>query len=198
MSLKHAILGFLSFKPLSGYDLKKAFDRSVRHFWPADQSQIYRTLKQLHKAELISMDIIPRDERLDVKVYAITEVGQVELDQWLSTPLPPSDTREPFLIQIYFAFMLKDDQAAQLIQTEIDRIDELMPIYKTLYQTTANQDAPDEMKRPLFYSTLTLEYGINANQWYRQWLQNVKDRIDAGEMTIFPLDQLLDSDNTQE
>lgn len=191
MSLKHTILGFLSFKPLSGYDLKKAFDRSVRHFWPADQSQIYRTLKQLHKAELISMEIIPRDERLDVKVYAITEAGQVELNQWLSTPLPPSDIREPFLIQIYFAFMLKDDQAAHLVQTEIDRIDELMPIYRTIYQTTTNQDVSDEMKRPLFYSTLTLEYGIKANQWYRQWLQSIKDRIDAGETTIFPLDELL-------
>ena len=44
MSLDHAILGFLNYKPLSGYDLKKVFDSSVRHFWYADQSQIYRTL----------------------------------------------------------------------------------------------------------------------------------------------------------
>ncbi|MBK7448579.1 MAG: PadR family transcriptional regulator [Anaerolineales bacterium] len=47
MSLKHAILGFLSFKPFSGYELKKAFDSSVQHFWPANQSQIYRTLAEL-------------------------------------------------------------------------------------------------------------------------------------------------------
>ena len=36
MSLKHAILGFLSLQPMTGYDLKKAFDQSVRHFWPAN------------------------------------------------------------------------------------------------------------------------------------------------------------------
>ncbi len=47
MSLKHAILGFLELSPFSGYDLKKAFDGSVQHFWPADQAQIYRTLNQL-------------------------------------------------------------------------------------------------------------------------------------------------------
>ena len=47
MSLEHAILGFLQYKPMSGYDLKKIFDTSVRHFWPADQSQIYRTLTRL-------------------------------------------------------------------------------------------------------------------------------------------------------
>ena len=44
MSLDHAILGFLNYRRYSGYDLKKIFDKSVRHFWPADQSQIYLTL----------------------------------------------------------------------------------------------------------------------------------------------------------
>ena len=53
MSLRHAILGFLSFQPFTGYDLKKAFDRSVRHFWPATQSQIYRTLAELDADGLI-------------------------------------------------------------------------------------------------------------------------------------------------
>ena len=48
MSLKHAILGFLSFKSLTGYGLKKAFDRSVQHFGPGNQSQIYRELAALH------------------------------------------------------------------------------------------------------------------------------------------------------
>ena len=47
MSLEFAILGFLNYHPYSGYDLKKIFDTSVSHFWPADQSQIYRTLSRL-------------------------------------------------------------------------------------------------------------------------------------------------------
>ena len=47
MSLDFAILGFLSYSPFTGYDLKKFFDQSVRHFWTADQSQIYRILARL-------------------------------------------------------------------------------------------------------------------------------------------------------
>mgnify|MGYP003565227123 CR=1 FL=1 len=48
MSLKYAILGILNAFPMTGYDLKhQAFDATVRHFWPADQSQIYRTLNRL-------------------------------------------------------------------------------------------------------------------------------------------------------
>ena len=37
MSLDHAILGFLSYEPMSGYDLKKLFDQSVAHFWPRSE-----------------------------------------------------------------------------------------------------------------------------------------------------------------
>ena len=47
MSLNNGILGFLSMKPLSGYDIKKLFNMSAAFFWPADQAQIYRTLKSL-------------------------------------------------------------------------------------------------------------------------------------------------------
>ena len=39
MSLEYAILGFLNYRPLSGYDLKKVFDNSVRHFWPIHSSK---------------------------------------------------------------------------------------------------------------------------------------------------------------
>lgn len=58
------------------------------------------------------------------------------------------------------------------------------------------QEQTEDMKRPLFYSMLTLEYGIKANLWYRSWLQDVKDRIEAGDMNVLPFDELLNSDVT--
>ena len=50
MELKHAILGLLSIRSASGYDLARAFAGSVAHFWHADRSQIYRTLDRLSGA----------------------------------------------------------------------------------------------------------------------------------------------------
>jgi len=58
MSLEFAILGFLNYQPYTGYDLKKIFDTSIRHFWPADQSQIYRTLARLTEQGLAEMEKI--------------------------------------------------------------------------------------------------------------------------------------------
>ncbi|MEI2613157.1 MAG: PadR family transcriptional regulator [Candidatus Promineifilaceae bacterium] len=126
MSLKHAILGFLSLSPLSGYDLKKTFDRSVQHFWPANQSQIYRTLAELDEQGLVSKEVISRDERLDMKVYSLTEAGRVELHNWLVTPLRPQDTREPFLIQLFFGGQLSEAELLNLLQHQLRGVEEML------------------------------------------------------------------------
>lgn len=72
MSLESAILGSLNYHPYSGYDLKKIFDTSVRHFWHADQSQLYRTLGCLAEQGLLELEKVAQEDRPHRKVYQIT------------------------------------------------------------------------------------------------------------------------------
>ncbi len=116
MSLPHAILGFLNYAPMTGYDLKKAFDTSVRHFWPADQAQIYRTLKELMRQGWVTVEVVPQEDRPNRKVYHITEAGREELRRWLRTPTAPEDPRVPLLVKVFFAGGLADEEAAALLE----------------------------------------------------------------------------------
>lgn len=182
MSLKHAILGFLSFESLSGYDLKKAFDRSVRHFWPANQSQIYRTLAQMSEDGLIEKEVIEREERLDMKIYSITKAGRNELHKWLSTPLPDKETREPFLIQIFFGGKLKDEELLNLLYYEKKIAEENLLAYHAVYQATQRNSSIDE--RAYFLSMLTLEYGMKSNHVLLEWLNSVIERVETKNYTL--------------
>ena len=184
MSLKHAILGFLSFKSLSGYDLKKAFDQSVQHFWPANQSQIYRTLAGLKDEGLVDQEVIEREERLDMKVYHITEAGREELHRWLSTPLQSSDSREPFLIQVYFGGKLSVDEFVDLLQHEIHAMEERVAIYDSIYKMYQEKIKTSEDPRSLFLSVTTLEYGILSNKTSLEWLKSIVERVKAGNYTL--------------
>lgn len=184
MSLKHAILGFLSFAPLSGYDLKKAFDRSVRHFWPANQSQIYRTLAQLDEEGLVEKEVIEREERLDMKIYNITEAGRAELHHWLSTPLPEQDAREPFLIQVYFGGKLADDELLTLLRRELHVTEERLVVYETVYQASKNMPSKINDERTIFLSLLTLEAGYINNQSIAGWLRSAIQRIETQNYTL--------------
>ena len=188
MSLKHAILGFLSYKPLSGYDLKKAFDRSVRHFWPANQSQIYRTLAELEEQGYIEKEIIPREERLDMKVYSINEAGSQELQRWLSTPLPAQDYREPLLVQIYFAGKLSEEELDHLLHHEIEAMQERLAAYKAIYAMYQGEIEKHPDPRAFFLSVLTLEYGILSNQAALEWLISAAERVRSRTYTLKDFD----------
>jgi PadR family transcriptional regulator AphA len=101
MALRYALLGFLSLRPLSGYDLKRLFDTTVQHFWTGDQAQIYRTLAQLAEEGLVKVRVIEQDKRPDRKEHHLTEAGLEELEKWLRSPLEPVPVREPFLLRLF-------------------------------------------------------------------------------------------------
>jgi PadR family transcriptional regulator, regulatory protein AphA len=181
MSLKHAILGFLSFQPMTGYDLKKAFDHSVQFFWPANQSQIYRTLAELSDEELVNIEIVAREDRLDMKIYHITETGLAEFRHWLSTPLPHQDYREAFLIQVYFGGKIDDRETIALLRHMIREIEEALGQLTILYKMYLGKLDQVDARRDLFFNMLTLEYGISSNQTALNWLHSVLNRLQAGD-----------------
>jgi len=53
MSIKYVILGYLGWKPMTGYDLKKIIADSETLPWSGNNNQIYKALVQLHKDEWV-------------------------------------------------------------------------------------------------------------------------------------------------
>lgn len=184
MSLKHAILGFLSYRPLSGYDLKKAFDRSVRHFWPANQSQIYRTLAELEEEHFVNKQIIEREERLDMKIYQITEQGLEELHNWLASPLPERDDREAFLIQVYFSGQLDDEKTLNLFRLKLKEMEDRLAVYESVYEMIQSNPPGINDPRAIFLSTLTLEAGYINTSSIASWIRSAIERIENKDYKI--------------
>jgi PadR family transcriptional regulator, regulatory protein AphA len=183
MSLDHAILGFLKDRPRTGYDLKTAFDLTVRHFWPADQSQIYRTLARLAQKGWIKTEVIKQDRRLDQKIYHITQKGIAELLRWLSTPVSPKAMRLPRLIQIFFGANLPNDEALQCFERFVDyhrrSIAEMRALpEKTLPYRRKNPPLP---AKDLFFRTLPWEYGIRLAETSLEWGEDVIARLKRGD-----------------
>jgi len=184
MSLKHAILGFLSYQSLSGYDLKKAFDRSVQHFWPANQSQIYRTLADMKDEGLVEHEVIVREERLDMKIYHITPAGTQELHRWLSAPLPPADYREPFLIQLYFGGNISDEELIEVLKQRIRIIEEKLGVFLSVYPTYQEKLKTHEDKRAYFLNLAPMEYGIHNGFSLLEWYRNMISRLESKDYTL--------------
>lgn len=183
MSLPHAILGFLAYRPMSGYDLKKAFDGSVRHFWPADQSQIYRTLAQLAGEGLVERETAGGARHRDRHVYHLTDAGRAELHRWLAAPQPSDGDRVPFLIQVFFAAGLPPADALRVLEEHRAAVRAQYAFYDELFARLVAGDggAPDE--RALFFSMLTLEHVLAVGQGYLRWIDAAVDRVRREDYT---------------
>ena len=121
MSLETGILGFLSIKPMSGYDIKKLFNISAAYFWPADQAQVYRTLKRMQKRGYIELKERQKGETVDKKIYAITDYGrEAYLASIMSSSVGDFILREPASLQIFFSGALSKDEQLRLIDAQLE------------------------------------------------------------------------------
>src|SRR5947209_10642201 len=110
-TLRYIILGLLGARPMSGYDIKQAFDRALASYWNAGNSQIYTTLKSLNDAGLVEAEVIIQKHRPNRKVYRLTEAGQLELNRWLQEDVPERFSKDDFLTKLFFCGETSDEVA---------------------------------------------------------------------------------------
>lgn len=103
MSLKYAILGYLSSGMGSGYDLVQQLDGGLGWFWAASHSQIYPELRRLEEAGLIVGTATTVGERLEKRVYALTDAGAQDLQAWTDKAPEYRPNRDPERLQLIFA-----------------------------------------------------------------------------------------------
>src|SRR5437868_1541773 len=97
-----AILGMLSLRPMSGYDLKKAYEQGPAHFWTLNYGQIYPLLSRLQRAGLVEERNRAKSARRR-REYSITSKGRSALDRWLELPPGQPTFRNEFLMKLFFA-----------------------------------------------------------------------------------------------
>lgn len=183
--LKYALLGFLNYRSLSGYDLKRVMDSSTAHFWNADLSQIYKTLKALEAGGLITSAVETQDQRPDRRVYTITESGRADLDVWLhSRQLEMTPLKESLLLKLFFSARLSRDEL--LTELYIQRQLHLTKLER--YQTQTLEDIEQNAafigatSRDALLWDATRRAGVLYEEMYVRWLDETITLIKSRRM----------------
>jgi PadR family transcriptional regulator AphA len=98
-----AILGLLTWHPMSGYELKMAIDSSVGNFWSESFGQIYPELRRLEALGLVTPEAELGSNPKSKRRYAITDAGREELRHWLDQPPKIRPPRNELLLKLFFA-----------------------------------------------------------------------------------------------
>jgi DNA-binding PadR family transcriptional regulator len=102
VSLPHAILGLINYRPATGYDVKNTFKKSIHFFWNATLPQIYRTLRQMEADGWVTSVVEHQDGKPSRKIYHVTGSGQQEFARWLTQPPEAPEPRSSMLVKVFF------------------------------------------------------------------------------------------------
>ncbi len=116
MSIDYAVLGLLSWRSMTGYDIKKMFAGSAAFYWSGNNNQIYTTLVKLHENGLVTREIEIQEDSPSRKIYSITPKGQAELKNWLFSKPEPPELKNTFLIQLAWADQLSPEELDMLLE----------------------------------------------------------------------------------
>jgi DNA-binding PadR family transcriptional regulator len=123
MDVKTVCLGMLTDGEASGYDMKKCFESSFGHFFPAGYGSIYPALATLARDGLVEFEQVLQDGKPDRKVYHLTDKGREALMDGLAKPNPAHKLRSEFLATMWFAHLMTDEQIDTAIKTRLTEID---------------------------------------------------------------------------
>jgi PadR family transcriptional regulator, regulatory protein AphA len=124
MSIKQAILGFLSWKSFSGYELKKIFADAYSFHWSGNNNQIYGSLVELHASGSVSAEVHQQEKYPAKKLYTITDQGREELRAWLLQEPELPVQRSLAHIQLAWAESLSGTELDELLAAYERRLSE--------------------------------------------------------------------------
>jgi len=102
MSLPHVLLGLLSERARTGYDLARSLDAELSPLWRAEISQIYPALEGLRRGGLVLRKGAPPDRGPRRNLYRITASGRRELRRWVEQAPPPPRGKDEGLVRLAF------------------------------------------------------------------------------------------------
>ena len=153
------ILGLLSWRPMSGYDIKALVDESTRFFWAASYGQIYPELRRLADAGMVEGTEEPHGGRRRT-VYSLTGEGRAALREWLASEPEVHELRDEALLKLFFASASPGTAAATL---DAKRAGHLRSVQR-LREIEAEGG-------PQGFALAVLHYGIEMHQWCADWCE---------------------------
>jgi DNA-binding PadR family transcriptional regulator len=175
----YVILGLLTFREMSGYDLKQLINKSITHFyWSPAKSQIYGELRRLESHGLVTMREVPQTLRPYKRLYQITPEGTEAMLQWLqSSGVEPDSYKSALLLKLFFGHMLSYDTTIRLLEERRKQTAQELTMCERRAQEFQEKMRSSEADDETFFPLLTLQRSITLCQADLEWLDGALGQL---------------------
>lgn len=164
----YVVLGLVSIRPMTGYDLVSYAERSIGNFFPLTRSHVYRELDRLGRLGLLDATEIAQETAPTKRVYEITQAGNDELRRWLEEEAVTEErARNLFLVRIFFGHRTSPAR----IQSLLDEYEASARARRDWLAAVAERlaDRPGSVFR-----RSTALYGVHQEQAKLAWVAEVR------------------------
>lgn len=182
MDLRAAILGLLSWRPASGYDLKRIISESDIFYWSGNNNQIYKSLLELQKEGLVTYQIQLQESLPAKKIYSITAQGLAALRQSLLAAPELPELHKSFLIQLAWAEMLAGEEILTLLGKYAAEITNRLRMVQI--QAARPERSPDRSPRERYLWQRIAENLIAAYQTELDWVRQTQQELQEGKYSV--------------
>jgi DNA-binding PadR family transcriptional regulator len=123
MPTEYALLGLLLDGPKHGYELARRFapETALGEICHLEMSMLYALLKKQEKVEHIEAELESQGARPPKRIFHLTPLGRAAFMEWVRTPVGRTrEIRLDFLVKLYFARLLGDDDVLALIDRQLE------------------------------------------------------------------------------
>jgi DNA-binding PadR family transcriptional regulator len=167
--INFVILGLLNHEALTGYEIKKRIDNSLRFFWSGSFGSIYPTLDVL-----VQDGCVEKEEETSGRgkiIYSITEKGRVLLREWLMKPVKKDELRYETLLKLFFGGELGREGILVHIQNFEEKIKKELLLLEMYVQNLERVQNEEDHK----YYLITVKFGVETYRAYLRWCEEARN-----------------------
>ncbi|MDJ8809504.1 DUF4180 domain-containing protein [Salmonella enterica] len=179
MSIQMAILGILSWKSSTGYELKKIFEDSSFMYWSGNNNQIYKALLNLENEDLVTSEVVHQDNSPSKKIYTITEEGLKELKNWLVSSPEAPEIKKTFLVQLAWSDMLNNQELSDVLSKYENEIKLQLAMQKEKYRRALH--SPNRSTRESLIWEMISENIISTYNNELNWVRETRKKLFENE-----------------
>lgn len=172
--------------PMSGYDIRQWFERSLGFFWNESYGQIYPILKRLEQKGYARVQTVAQTERPARKVYRISERGRRALREWLATGVTPDTLRLELLLKIFFGRAADPTVPLGHLRGELEESQKHLKVFQSIEKELMNNCSDPVDSR---FSLITLRYGLGLMRHNIRWARESLELLESDRQRLEVYDE---------
>jgi PadR family transcriptional regulator, regulatory protein AphA len=175
--MEHVVLGLLMMQSLTLYGLNRAFKQGISMFYSASYGSLQVAVKNLlGKGWIVFQEQV--EQGRNKKIYSITEQGKRAFHEWMLAEIPVNKLEVTALSKVFFLGLVESgEQRRQIILEILNKVELVQKELSEMQQAISQYEIPDPYRGIFKYQVKTLDYGLRAHAFAREWFLELLGEI---------------------